>query len=93
MAKTLDDIFNEDDFGLLDSNERTSVIKTDEDRLLESFEEINSFFEKNKREPSTSSIAEYSLLARLKEFRNNQKNFEYDYEEDPYEPSYDSYEY
>lgn len=72
MAKTLDDIFNEDDFGLLDSNEKKSVIKTDEDRLLESFEEINSFFEKNKREPSTSSIAEYSLLARLKEFRSNE---------------------
>lgn len=72
MAKTLDDIFNEDDLGLLDSNEKKSVIKTDEDRLLESFEEINSFFEKNKREPSTSSIAEYSLLARLKEFRNNE---------------------
>jgi hypothetical protein len=71
MAKTLDDIFNEDDFGLLDSNEKKSVIKTDEDRLLESFEEINSFFEKNKREPS-NSIAEYSLLARLKEFRNNE---------------------
>lgn len=73
MAKTLDDIFNEDDFGLLDSNEKKSVIKTDENRLLESFEEINSFFEKNKREPSTSSIAEYSLLARLKEFRSNEK--------------------
>lgn len=73
MAKTLDDIFNDDDFGLLDSNEKKSVIKTDEDRLLESFEEINIFFEKNKREPSTSSIAEYSLLARLKEFRNNDK--------------------
>ncbi len=72
MAKTLDDIFNEDDFGLLDSNEKKSVIKTDEDRLLESFEEINSFFEKNKREPSTSSISEYSLLARLKEFKNNE---------------------
>lgn len=71
MAKTLDDIFNEDDFGLLDSNEKKSFIKTDEDRLLESFEEINSFFEKNKREPS-NSIAEYSLLARLKEFRNNE---------------------
>ena len=72
MAKTLEDIFNEDDFGLLDFNEKKSVIKTDEDRLLESFEEINSFFEKNNREPSTSSIAEYSLLARLKEFRINE---------------------
>ena len=28
MAKTLDDIFDEDDFGLLDSNEKKSVIKT-----------------------------------------------------------------
>ena len=73
MAKTLDDIFNEDDFGLLDSNERKSVIKTDEDRLLESFEEINSFFEKNKREPTTGSMSEYSLVARLKEFRSNDK--------------------
>jgi len=72
MAKTLDDIFNEDDFGLLDSSEKKSVIKTDEDRLIESFEEINSFFEKNKREPLTSSIAEYSLLAKLKEFRSSE---------------------
>ena len=73
MAKTLEDIFNEDNLGLLDSNDKKSVFKTDEDRLLESFEEINSFFEKNNREPSTSSIAEYSLLARLKEFRNSEK--------------------
>jgi len=73
MAKTLDDIFNEDDFGLLDSNEKKSVIKTDEDRLLESFEEINTFFEKNKREPTTGSMSEYSLVARLKEFRSNEK--------------------
>ena len=29
----------------------------------------------------------------LKEFRNNQKNFEYDYEEDPYEPDYSNYQY
>lgn len=25
----------------------------------------------------------------LKEFKNNYKNFQYDYEEDPYEPTYD----
>lgn len=49
MAKkklTIDDIFNDDDFGLLDSKAKTSTIKTDEDRLIDSFEEINVFFDK-----------------------------------------------
>lgn len=43
MAKkkpTLDDIFNDDDFGLLDSKVKTSTVKTDEERLIDSFEEI-----------------------------------------------------
>lgn len=74
MAKTLDEIFDDDDFGLLDSDEKKPALKTDEDRLVESFEEINAFFEKNNREPLPASGAEYSLLARLKEFRaNNEK--------------------
>lgn len=73
MAKSLDDIFNDDDdFGLLESKEKQHFIRTDEDRLIDSFEEINLFFDKNKREPSTSSMSEYSLCARLKEFRNNE---------------------
>ncbi|TKK68065.1 GIY-YIG nuclease family protein [Ilyomonas limi] len=73
MAKTLDDIFNDDDFGLLNSKEKSSNVKTDEDRLVDSFEEINTFFEKNNREPSTGSMSEYNLLARLKGFRNDDK--------------------
>lgn len=72
MAKTLDDIFNDDDSGLLNSKDRSSNIKTDEDRLIDSFEEINSFYEKNNREPSTDSMSEYSLLARLKGFRSDE---------------------
>lgn len=72
MAKSLDDIFNDDDFGLLESKEKQHFVRTDEDRLTDSFEEINLFFEKNKREPSTSSMSEYSLCSRLKEFRNNE---------------------
>jgi hypothetical protein len=72
MAKTLDDIFNDDDFGLLNSNEKPSHVKTDEDRLIDSFEEINQFFEKNNREPSTDSMTEYNLLAKLKSFRNDE---------------------
>lgn len=71
MAKTLDDIFDDDNFGLLNQKEKSANIKTDEDRLIDSFEEINAFYEKNKKEPSTGSMSEYSLSARLKGFRSN----------------------
>lgn len=74
MAKTLDDIFNDDEFGLLDVKPKTSVTKSDEDRLIESFQEINSFYEKNNREPSAGSMSEYGLLSRLKSLRDNEKN-------------------
>lgn len=76
MAKkklTIDDIFNDDDFGLLDSNVKASTVKTDEERLIDSFEEINVFIDKNKREPSKSSMSEYGLLAKLKNFRENEE--------------------
>jgi len=75
MAKkklTIDDIFNEDDFGLLDSKANTSIVKSDDDRLIDSFEEINAFFDKNKREPNKSSMSEYGLMAKLKNFRENE---------------------
>jgi len=69
---TLDDIFDDDDFGLLDSKPQTSNVKSEDDRLIDSFEEINAFIDKNKREPSTSSMSEYGLLAKLKNFRENE---------------------
>jgi len=75
MAKkklTIDDIFDDDDFGLLDSKAKTSTVKTDEDRLIDSFEEINTFFDKNKREPNKSSMSEYGLMAKLKNFRESE---------------------
>ncbi len=75
MAKkklTIDDIFDDDDFGLLDSKTKTSLVKTDEDRLIDSFEEINTFFDKNQREPNKSSMSEYGLMAKLKNFRENE---------------------
>ncbi|MCX2453138.1 GIY-YIG nuclease family protein [Pedobacter sp. PLR] len=71
MAKTLDDIFDDDDFGLLNHKEKSANVKTDEDRLIDSFEEINAFYEKNNSEPSTGSMSEYSLSAKLKGFRSN----------------------
>lgn len=72
MADWLDDIFENDHLGLLNSNEKSNPIKTDEDRLIQSFEEINSFYEKNKREPENGSMSEYNLSARLKGFRNDE---------------------
>ncbi len=69
---TLDDIFNDDDFGLLDSKAKATTVKTEEDRLIDSFEEINLFYDKNVREPSSSSMSEYNLLAKLKNFRQNE---------------------
>ena len=72
--KTLDDIFEDDDFGLLDVKPKSSNVKSEEDRLIESFEEINSFIDKNGREPQASSMSEYTLLARLKNFREDEKS-------------------
>lgn len=72
MPKSLDDIFDDDEFGLLDFKEKKSIIKTDEDRLTDVFMEINQFYEKNGREPSTSSMSEYGLLSKLKAFRSNE---------------------
>lgn len=69
MLNSLDDIFEDDAFGLLNAKEQSAAPKTDEDRLIDSFEEINTFFERNNREPGMSSMSEYNLHARLKGFR------------------------
>ena len=74
MPKSLEDIFNDDAFGLLDFQEDKTMVKTEDDRLIDSFLEINAFFEKNKREPSASSMSEYGLLSKLKNFRTNEKH-------------------
>lgn len=69
---TLDDIFNDDTFGILDIKTNVAHVKTDEDRLIDEFEEINIFFDKNHREPGQGSMSEYSLMARLKKVRNDE---------------------
>lgn len=70
--KTLDDIFSDDDFGLLNSKPKISNVKNEDDRLIDSFEEINSFIDKNAREPSASSMSEYNLLASLRHFKEDE---------------------
>lgn len=72
---TLEDIFNDDEFGLLESKAKISNIKSEDERLIDSFQAINAFFEKNKREPKADVfvISERSLGVALKELRKNNK--------------------
>jgi hypothetical protein len=76
--KTLDDIFNDDDLGILDTKAKVSNIKSENDRLIDSFLEINAFFEKNNREPKADVfvVNERSLGVRLKGFRNSPQTAE-----------------
>jgi hypothetical protein len=70
---SLDDIFNDDEFGLLEPTVKTSNVKTTDQRLIDSFEELNAFVDKNSREPNKNSMSEYGLLARLKNIRENEQ--------------------
>ncbi len=74
--KTLEDIFNDDEFGILDSKPKNSNVKSEDERLIESFQEINAFFEKNEREPEATSVSEFKLLSRLKALRNDANKIE-----------------
>ena len=74
--KTLEDIFNDDEFGILDSKPKNSNVKSEDERLIESFQEINAFFEKNDREPEATNVSEFKLLSRLKALRNDANKIE-----------------
>lgn len=74
--KTLEDIFNDDEFGILDSKPKNSNVKSEDERLIESFQEINAFFEKNNREPEATNVSEFKLLSRLKALRNDTNKIE-----------------
>lgn len=68
----LNDIFSNDPFGLLDIKPKVSQSRNEEERLISSFEEINSFYEKEQREPlDSSNIQERSLFSRLAGIRKN----------------------
>lgn len=68
---SLEDIFKDDDLGLLDSKAKQSNVKTEDQRLIDSFEEINQFYEKEGKEPENNSITEYKLASRLKSLRDD----------------------
>jgi len=69
---TLDDILNNDPFNLLPDIKAKNPVVTADDRLVASFEEINSFYEKNGSEPQKSTdMNERGLFSRLKGIRDN----------------------
>ncbi len=74
----LDDIFANDPLGLLEIKPKSSGKKTEEARLIDSFSEINAFFEANGKEPkqNITNVSEYNLGVRLKYIRKNAKNIE-----------------
>ncbi len=72
--KILDEIFSNDPLGLLNVKPKNSNVKTADERLSNSFEEINAFIGENDREPAPnpSNISEYQLYSRLKSLREDE---------------------
>lgn len=69
----LNEIFGDDPLGLLVVKPTRTAVRTSDERLASSFDAINNFFEKNKREPKPdpTNISEYQLYATLKGLREN----------------------
>lgn len=72
---SLDEIMEDDDFHLIEIIKKPSNtgVKSEELRLIESFQEINDFYEKNKREPEEGTdFSETQLAYRLSGLRSNE---------------------
>ena len=75
--KKLQDIFENDPLGLLNVKPATSPARNEDERLLASFQEINDFYEKNKKEPEQGGgIQEHQLYSRLTAMRADQRKME-----------------
>lgn len=68
----IEDVFNDPEFKSIEYKNKASLVKTDEERLIDKFDEINIFIDKNGREPSRASMSEYQLVSTLKNFRENE---------------------
>ncbi len=70
---SLEEIFNDEEFHLIEEKKKVTHTITADARLLASFEEINDFISKNGREPepNMSSVSEFSLYSRLKGLRED----------------------
>lgn len=70
---SLDEIFNDEDFHLIEEKKKAIATNTPDDRLLASFHQINDFFAKNGRAPESNitNVSEYQLYSRLKSIRED----------------------
>jgi hypothetical protein len=70
--KKLQELFENDPLGLLNIKPSTSSARNEDERLVVSFQEINDFYEKNKRAPEQGGgLQEHQLYSRLKSLREN----------------------
>nr|WP_315214112.1 GIY-YIG nuclease family protein [uncultured Flavobacterium sp.] len=71
--KVLDDIFNNDEFDILNVKPKIAYARNADERLLASFNEVNEFIEKYNKEPqpNPANISEFQLYSRLKKIREN----------------------
>lgn len=75
--KILKNIFDDDPLGLLNIKPTSSPARNEDERLVASFQEINDFYEKYKREPEQGGgIQEHQLFSRLKSLRENPTKIE-----------------
>lgn len=72
--KILNEIFANDPFGLLDIKATSLSARTEDERLIVSFEEINEYYKKNGCEPQPDgdNIQEFTLYSRLKALRESE---------------------
>jgi hypothetical protein len=76
MDSDLQAIFDDDDLGLLEVQQKEAAMTADE-RLIASFLEIVEFVDRNGRQPAPSSnVAEYQLFSRLMSIRKDPAKIE-----------------
>jgi hypothetical protein len=75
---SLDEIFNDEEFHLIEEKKKVSSTSAPDDRLLASFHQINDFFAKNGKAPEAniSNVTEYQLYSRLKSIRQDASKVE-----------------
>lgn len=68
----LKEIFDSDEFNLLniESSEKVQV-KEEDQRLIDSFQEISNFYEKHERPPGKGQIMEFKLYSRLESMKKD----------------------
>ena len=74
----LKEIFDSDEFNLLniESSEKVEV-KEEDQRLIDSFQEISNFFERHERPPGKGQIMEFKLYSRLESIKKDPSKWKF----------------